>query len=333
MRIVYLVRRKQPNYHSIERVFREVSYHAAGFCDVQLVKMPRVGFSIVNLIYVFFLRFRYNRTTVFHITGDVHYLALVLPARRTTLTIHDCVFLKTYSGFKKYILKKMYLDWPLHYLHHATVISTKTRSEIDSYCGEVRAKIHVVPNPLMPEFTYQPHHFNSEHPRILFVGTNTNKNFARAVEALKDRSCVFVVLGALNDEHITLLNNAGVVYENHFSLSDAEVADLYASVDLLLFPSLYEGFGLPVIEAFKTGRPVVTSNISPMAEIAEGAAEFVDPYSVSSIEEGLYRIISDQDRRTNLVRKGVAVSQKYDGLEVSRRYMAVYRELLKGIPA
>lgn len=329
MKIVYLVRHKRPHFHSIERVFREVSYHTAGTCEVRLVKMPKVGLSLINIFYVFFLRFRFNRSTIFHITGDVHYLALALPAKRTVLTIHDCVFLKTYTGFKRYILKKTYLDWPLRRLRHATVISAKTREEIENYCSNARATVHVIPNPLMPEFAYKPRPFNNERPRILFVGTNSNKNLDRVIESLKGRSCVLVVLGHLSGEYMDMLEKAGIAYENRFSLTDAEVADLYAGSDLLLFPSVYEGFGLPVIEAFKTGRPVVTSNISPMAEIAEDAAQLVDPYSVSSIVDGVQTVIADRRIRENMVARGLAVADKYDGEAVSKKYLAVYREMIK----
>ena len=74
-----------------------------------------------------------------------------------------------------------------------------------------------------------------------------------------------------------------------------DLVSLYNGAKVFIFPSFYEGFGLPIAEAFSCGAPVVTSNISSMREIAEGAAHLVDPYSIDSIADGIIKILKDKD--------------------------------------
>ena len=104
------------------------------------------------------------------------------------------------------------------------------------------------------------------------------------------------------------------------------MADKYALADIILFPSFYEGFGLPVIEGFKAGRVVVTSNISPMKDIAEGAACLVDPLNVQSIREGLLKVISDKHYRDRLVKDGFEVVKKYEPENIAKQYFQLYQK-------
>jgi len=215
-------------------------------------------------------------------------------------------------------------------LKKVTVISPKTKAEVIKNCDSVKADLIVIPNPIMPEFKLSTRSFFQQEPRILFVGTNGNKNFDRAIESIKGLSCILVVLGKLSVRQVDLLKKFDIKYECHHSLTDIEVANLYSDSDLLLFPSLYEGFGLPIIEAFKTGKPVVTSNMSPMIDVASGAAQLVNPFSVESIREGVLRVLSDREYREYLVGRGLVVANEFNGEEISKRYLAVYRQLFSG---
>lgn len=112
-------------------------------------------------------------------------------------------------------------------------------------------------------------------------------------------------------------------------VDDALLASLYRRAVALAFPSLYEGFGLPILEAMSLGTPVVTSGFGAMAEVAEDAAELVDPYDVGSIRAGLERVVNDQRRRDELSERGLQRAAQFSWTETARRTLAVYADALK----
>jgi glycosyltransferase involved in cell wall biosynthesis len=180
-----------------------------------------------------------------------------------------------------------------------------------------------------PACTPDPRPFHSECPRILHVGTKRNKNLDRAVEALCGLPCTLDVVGSLDDRQLALLSGSGVSWENGMDLSWEEMRDRYRSCDMLLFPSTFEGFGLPILEAQAMGRPVVTSRASSMPEVAGDGACLVDPFNVASIREGVLRVIRDREYREVLVRKGFENVERFRPEAVARMYMDVYEEVNK----
>src|SRR6185295_15737253 len=120
--------------------------------------------------------------------------------------------------------------------------------------------------------------FNCDNPVLLFIGSLPNKNLSRVIEALKGLDCTLNIIGHTDEQQLLRMKEYNINYILEKNLSNKEMAARYEQADIILFPSLYEGFGLPVIEGFKAGRAVLTSEISPMKELADGAAWLVDPF-------------------------------------------------------
>jgi glycosyltransferase involved in cell wall biosynthesis len=106
-------------------------------------------------------------------------------------------------------------------------------------------------------------------------------------------------------------------------ISHDDLLYLYNGAKTFVYPSYYEGFGLPIVEAFICGAAVVTSNVSSMKEIAEGAAELVDPYNVEDIARGIKRVLSDKGYRDGLIESGFRKSRQFSAVEMARQYLEV----------
>jgi glycosyltransferase involved in cell wall biosynthesis len=109
--------------------------------------------------------------------------------------------------------------------------------------------------------------------------------------------------------------------------SDEELPAFYKGAAVFALPSLYEGFGMPILEAMACGTPVVTSNVSAMPEIAGYAALLVDPYSPESLAEGIYRVLTDQALREASIQRGLERARQFSWEKTARETMAVYEQL------
>ena len=116
-------------------------------------------------------------------------------------------------------------------------------------------------------------------------------------------------------------------------VSDADLPALYSAADAFAFPSLHEGFGLPVIEAMACGVPVLTSNISATAEVARDAAVLVDPLSVEAIRDGLRLLLEDTDLRTDLLTRGLARAAEFSWRRAADETHDVYARVAARQPA
>lgn len=328
MEVLLLFRKKNPAFYSIESVFDRI---IAGSVNLPLkfrtIVLPEFGLAVNN--FLFLLRNKDRFSGINHITGDCYYVALFLPGKRTLVTVHDCGFVNQNRGLKRWILKKILLEVPVAKAGYITAISEKTKQEIVLHTGCDPHKIAVIPNPIAPRLYFKEKSFDSENPILLFIGVTENKNLHRVAEALNGISCTLMIIGKLNSEHLNVLEGNNIRFTSRQGLTDAEMADQYAAADVVLFPSLYEGFGLPIIEGFKAGRVVVTSDRSPMKEVAQDAGCLVDPEDVHSISAGVLKVIEDHSYRSSLIQKGLEAVKQYEPEVIARKYYDLYKKVYR----
>lgn len=326
---VLFVERKPFESVSIERVFEQIAKDIPGdeFC-VEFQKVP-YGNSPLD-IFKNLLFFRPKPADVYHITGQIHYMALRLPANKTVLTIHDLVFLHRRSGIRRYVLKKLFLDLPLKKLNFITAISQATKDEIVKFTKYDPAKIRVIENPLSDGFDPYPEKpFDQECPTILQIGTAANKNFPNLIRALMGVNCRLRIIGRLSAKIEEALAANGVQFETIFDVAARDMIEEYRNADVIAFCSTYEGFGLPIIEAQAMKKPVITSNISPMKDVAGDGAVLVDPNDVTAIRNGLKMIINEPSYREALIKKGTENVKRFSSAKAAMQYLEVYDSVLQ----
>jgi len=208
-----------------------------------------------------------------------------------------------------------------------TVISESTKQELLRYLRCDPNKITVIHCSISDEFAAWPKAFDDATPRILQVGTKSNKNLPRVAEALQGLPCRLAIIGPLSAEQVNALERYGIDYENYIGLSREALLAQYHQADLVMFASLYEGFGLPIVEANAVGRPVITSRLYSMPEVGGDAACYVDPYDVAAIRAAVEKIIHDAEYRQQLIENGYRNVERFRLPAVAAEYAALYRRL------
>ncbi len=335
--ITYINRKRYPTAFSIERLFERLALEIQRRgLRVRAVEAPDYNNTFPN----FWRNIKWARTQVQrkietkgvinHITGDVTSCIFGLRGP-TVITIHDCNPLLRYPRThpRYWFYRWLIYEWPARRAAAVTVISEKTRQEVLELTSCQQDKLHVIPNFVDPSFTFSPRKFNASYPTLLQIGVKQNKNITRLARALRGIPCRLEIVGEPAGADLRALTENGIDFHWSTGLSHEEVRQRYRTCDLLAFVSTYEGFGLPILEAQMTGRPVVTSAMLPHSAIAgDGGAELVDPLDSEAIRRGILRVIQDQTYRDSLLAQGQKNAAGYQLEAVASQYLQLYSSLL-----
>lgn len=263
-------------------------------------------------------------------------------------TLHDALLLQNVKGPLQKItnwMMKQRMQWSDRFI----AISKSIVPDLIEYWGVREERIDVVHNGI-PSVWWQPvsaeqkkrvlDRLKLHQPFLLFVGTlQPRKNVTRIITAYKNLSVELrqhyklVVAGSAfpgSDELILELKNLAskdqAVWLDYVSNEDLRV--LYQQASLFVFPSLAEGFGLPIVEAFASKTPVITSDRGAMAEVAGDAALLIDPYSVEQITHAMQALLTDLTLRQEYIAKGLQRSLSFTLSNCAQKTLAVYKRLL-----
>lgn len=313
---------------SVEYIFEDIRRRLADKIAGNLFfsKCYNDGFytKIINIIEAAFRQ----SNDINHITGEVHFLNLLMNKPRVVLTILDCGMMPRKRGLARKIVKWLYLSGPVKKANIVTAISEVTKQEIIHYTKCNPDKIRVIPVAVDPIYQPAPKAFNKERPVVLHIGTGFNKNLSRLIEALKGIECHLTIVGKLNEEYLEMLRINEIEYSNEYNVSGDRLLEKYLECDIMAFVSIFEGFGMPIVEANSVERVVVTSNISSMPEVAGDAACLVDPYSVAAIRSGILKVINDDAFREDLIHRGKVNKLRFEPGKIAEMYYELYKEML-----
>lgn len=333
VKVTHFHRRPRPlGNFSIESYFEAI--RAAAPSDINITKFTSRYFSngIIKRIYNI-LEAYFHQSDINHVTGDVHFLTMLMPKKKTILTIHDCGLLKGLKGPKLWLTKLFWFTLPVSHAAIITVNSEYTKQDLLTYVDKHPDQIKVIHIFIKDHFKPYPKLFNSSKPSILQIGTADNKNLLRVIPALEGIPCTFNILGSITDKvHRLLLQHQIDFTVTDTAITDEDLLDLYKECDILCFASTLEGFGMPIIEANAVGRVVLTSEVTSMPEIAGHAAHLVDPYDIVSIHAGFKKLIADESYRNQLIKNGFENIKRFDQNVIADQYFELYRNVRKQEP-
>ncbi len=281
-----------------------------------------------------------------------------LPLRRTrarrVVTIHDVTFFRIPERYPP--LRRLYFQTITRLSARVAdaiiVPSNAVRDDVIRTLSAAPGTVHTVYEAAGPQFELMGRDeassvaagYGLQAPYILSVGSlEPGKNRARLFQALRELGDdgihpPLAIVGQKAwryEEEQALVYKLGLGKQVRYLdyVPAADLPALYNAATMFAFPSLYEGFGLPVIEAMACGVPVLTSNISATAEVAADAAVLVDPLSVGEIREGLRGLLEDSIVRDHYARRGRARAAQFSWRRAADETHAVYERVLLGVPA
>ena len=291
---------------------------------------------------------RREGVTLFH---EPHYTLPPLVRCKSVVTIHDCIHLM----FPQYLPNRLSLAYARTSITLAArratrvlTVSESSKRDILRFVDVPPSKIDVIYNSYDERFGVEPREEEVVRVReryqlhdqfVLYAGNvKPHKNLERLIEAfhlVRDRGLDRLKLVLIGDDisKYTALRRAVHRHQLHQYvrflgyLPEETLAVMYRLAGVFVFPSLYEGFGLPPLEAMASGTPVVTSNVSSLPEVAGDAAVLVDPYETRSIADGIYRVLTDQRLRADLKRLGLARAGQFSWESSVRRVREIYGQV------
>ncbi len=267
-----------------------------------------------------------------------HTLPLVFPGP-AVVTVHDL-------GYR--LFPQAHAAWPRWYLHRSTAYSVRRASVVlaDSQAtAHDLAALYAVPSDRMRvvypgvdpvlgpvsdpgQLPALREHYGLPERYLLFLGTlQPRKNIARLVQAYRASGVLADGVG------LVLAGARGWLYDPQWTagmpgvqeigyVADADIAALYSAAEALVFPSLYEGFGFPALEAMRCGTPVILSNTSSLPEVAGEAALQVDPLAVEAIAGAIRRVVDDPALRAQMITAGFAQAARFTWEAAARQTLA-----------
>ncbi len=258
---------------------------------------------------------------------------------KLVLTLHDLSFLTYSDTFSK--IFRYYYNFliPLNIKKANTIItvSNSSKNEIEKYFPEAIGKIIVIHNGLNPIFKQDK--TIKKKNQILYVGSlNKRKNFSSVLnlfEKLNDNDFILILVGNfssnfnLDDETKELITkaklNKNIIFKQN--ITDEELVKLYNESKLFVYPSFYEGFGFPILEAMSCGTSVLTSNTTSLPEVGGDAVLYANPNDINDILHKTKQILYSDVLQQDMIDKGLIQSQKFTLDKMIEKHLEIFQRV------
>lgn len=296
--------------------------------------------------YPFIVKKKVIENNIKHVTRqDLAFLLELIDLKKTIVTCHDIIPIAYYNTRNP--IWKLNAKG-LRKAEKIITVSEFSKKDISKYIKYPEEQIEIIP-PAVDHNLYYPNrskaalkkyrikvtekvvlYVGAEEPRknvqLLINSFSKLKNRIPEVKLLKVGMPNYIGVREKLLKQIESLNlQKDVIFTGY--VSESELAEIYNAVDLFVFPSLYEGFGMPPLEAMACGTPVITSNTSSLPEVVGDAAIVVNPHDADKLVEEMYQLLTDDGLKKEMIRKGLKRSKMFNWDESARKTLRVYKEL------
>jgi glycosyltransferase involved in cell wall biosynthesis len=254
--------------------------------------------------------------------------------KKLVVTLHDIAFITHPDSFSK-VFRKYYqyiIPKVIKRANKIITVSNFTKFEILKYYPFAKNKIEVIYLGVDKKFRVLD---IEKQNYILYVGSiNKRKNFISVLKAFMqlDIDYKLIMVGnfhenfSLNEESKYIIKKAKKSNKIEFreNISDEELIKLYNLSKLFIYPSFYEGFGLPIVEAMACGTPVITSNVSSLPEVGGDAVVYVDPNDIEDIKEKIIIVLNDEDLQKQMIQKGLKRAKEFTWEKSAKKHLEVF---------
>lgn len=326
------------HYTGIENYTKYILKELSKTIDINVVKPKTTNKYLSHL---------WNHLVLPFVNGDILFCPantapLYVPkSKKLVMTVHDLAFLTYAHNFSKIfqIYYSFLIPYNLKRADRIITISEASKSEIIRLFPFSKNKIDIIP--LGIDKKYRIIKNIKKEKQILYVGSmNERKNLIGVLSAYSNLSqeldYKLVIVGnffnifSLSDEMNNALSkakkNKNVIFKQN--LDDVSLVNEYNISTLFIFPSFYEGFGLPPLEAMACGTPVITSSISSLPEVGGEAVMYCDPYDIQDIRKKIELILNDKNLQKDMILKGLERSKKFTWEKSSDKHIEVLKKLV-----
>ena len=294
---------------------------------------PDYGFRghFLRLLYSNLLSLRYRKSMLFNTSQ----LEAMFFRTKQIICIQDIIPLLFKKDHKKqFFFYRYILKHALNSAKHIITTSNHTRELVLSFYKLSNDKLHVIHLGIQDIYIKEAETCNQERENfILYAGriapTKNVIGILKAFELIKEKLDYKLIIAGSGKENIkekSYIDNDRVLFKGY--ISNNEMLRLYRKALLFVFPSFYEGFGLPPLEAMACGCPVVVSNVASLPEVCGDAAYYVNPYNIESIAEGMYKVLTDESLRRSLIQKGLERAKLFSWEKSAKEHLEVFKEVL-----
>ena len=311
-------------------------------------KLPGRNFKHIIDRFGSSFNFALKKIDIFHTSS---YVLPRLKASKLVVVVHDVIHKAYPKGHTQETIEKIDKDLAniLKDVDRVIVISDTTRKDLLKFYDFPEDKVKLIYPGVNVDFSFESHidpyrilkKYKIKNPFILFVGTlEPRRNIEGLIKAYKILKDNFNLI-----HQLVIVGMRGWLYNSIFNLTDKlglresivfigyipreDLSCFYKLADVFVYPSFYEGFGMPILEAFSFGAPVVTSAVSATAEVSSDAALLVNPEKEEDIAEAIRKVITDKALRDNLIERGKKRLKDFSWEKSAERTLEVFKECVE----
>jgi len=347
--IKYLLEVDKENEYTLFFYDRRIKVSEFEQANVKIVYFP--GLENIGRIPFFYRHWFIPQILRLYRLDIYHNPANIIPIfyfKKSVITVHDLAVYKHAEWFpgRQFFNLRILMPWSFIKAKKIIAVSQNTKEDLNKIFGVKKDKIEVIYegvedyNKIVIDETKLNERVKIAGPYFLFIGTlEPRKNIVRLIEGfagfLKDsanKNFKLILAGKrgwkyepifATIEKLGLRDN--VIYLGYITLE--EKVYLLKRAIALTYPSLYEGFGLPIIEAMNLGVPIITSNIASIPELVIDNALLIDPYDAEAIKEAMKKITTDSQLRESLAKKGQGIAQNFSWQECAKKTLALFTKI------